>query len=707
MDIAKDLFDLVNKVAGVPALHLACSVATQILITVQKTKENSASLQYLAHLVATSLLEISDHMQGNWDRAPSLVKSKLDTFIINLQEINKFVVKYSSNSRLRAFFNSNDRQTDIQRLKERLMDARLSLLISLGVEASLSLNTVLNTQTTLVSRFNELTIPAGGTEEDPDLQIYNPADFLFLQRITEYKLTNKAKSESVIQVTIDEARRIKDGQICVVKSYQGPKSRLKESEMRRDVNVRKQFRHPLIVQLIGISRYTVTLPFQVYYAPESCEPIRSWMRRTLASNPIETLCGLYDMRKSILGIQDFETNVSLDGDLGDNLLINVRRCGPKLLWTAVYAGELSLTTQKASKTFEIYNRIATNTIVPHWFDPSHRYQDYFSDRHSPDAIADHLCRGSFYSDWGTEARTLEDLVRCDYSEMNLAMLENVFAEQVWFAPTKAWIPPGTYLRLGDVGYVDDEGDFKVIGNIHTSFATETGNNAESQPLERLPVEPWESCYEFSGGAALKGLVMRTEQPSAACQELSYQATFPAREYLFLKLHYIKLEQKKLLSSLRQHAPALIAQHGLLIAPHLLKLVITTEYEWWLTLETIEPVQDPSELLGNGQKYWRQGALSHHVLQTPQVVDKVQHPLFVFVREGGLEVDDQGIPGIMQPSLKIALHHDSTCLQEEEWDLTCGSDISGKKNETRVSLEYKLYQNVHYLQLPVDYSRAGW
>jgi len=31
---------------------------------------------------------------------------------------------------------------------------------------------------------------------------------------------------------------------------------------------------------------------------------------------------------------------------GNNVLVNVRRAGSRLLWTAVYAGELSLTKQK-------------------------------------------------------------------------------------------------------------------------------------------------------------------------------------------------------------------------------------------------------------------------------------------------------------------------------------------------------------------------
>jgi len=107
------------------------------------------------------------------------------------------------------------------------------------------------------------------------------------------------------------------------------------------------------------------------------------------------------------------------------------------------------------------------------------------------------------------------------------------------------------------------------------------------------------------------------------------------------------------------------------------------------LETIAPIEDPSELIGHGPRHWPQGAPSHHVLQKPQVVDKVQHPLFAFIREGGLEVDDQGVPGIRQPALKIALHQDPTCLKDEDWDLTCGSDIAGKESETRVSLEYTL------------------
>lgn len=175
------------------------------------------------------------------------------------------------------------------------------------------------------------------------------------------------------------------------------------------------------------------------------------------------------------------------------------------MWT-----DLILTFIWLQQPFEIYNRIATNTIVPHWFDPMQRYQDFFSDGHSPDAIADHLCRGSFYSGWGSENRNLDDLMKCDYSELNLQMLETAFAENAWFAPRKAWIPPGTFLRLGDIVYVTEDGNFQIIANIH------------DYPSDiKEPVDEWACSYDFTGGSSLNDSVEHSTSAHQIYHETAY------------------------------------------------------------------------------------------------------------------------------------------------------------------------------------------
>jgi len=52
MDIAKDLIDLVNHVSVIPALQPTCSLATEILITVQVNKDESCACMILLHIDA-------------------------------------------------------------------------------------------------------------------------------------------------------------------------------------------------------------------------------------------------------------------------------------------------------------------------------------------------------------------------------------------------------------------------------------------------------------------------------------------------------------------------------------------------------------------------------------------------------------------------------------------------------------------------------
>lgn len=143
---------------------------------------------------------------------------------------------------------------------------------------------------------------------------------------------------------------------------------------------------------------------------------------------------------------------------------------------------------------QMYDRIVTASIVPHWFDPGQKYQEFFEDQHSPEAIVDHFCRGIDYSNWASDQRNLEDLVKTNYSTMNISILENAFAEEAWFAPTKAWMPLGTFLRLGDVGYLTHEGDFRVIGNIHKPSPAIF---KESHTMRSACMLPWECYYDLT------------------------------------------------------------------------------------------------------------------------------------------------------------------------------------------------------------------
>ena len=55
-------------------------------------------------------------------------------------------------------------------------------------------------------------------------------------------------------------------------------------------------RDPLLLQLVGASRATATIPFQVFHFPGGLlQPYVTWVKRTLSFNPVESVYGLLKM----------------------------------------------------------------------------------------------------------------------------------------------------------------------------------------------------------------------------------------------------------------------------------------------------------------------------------------------------------------------------------------------------------------------------
>ena len=51
-----------------------------------------------------------------------------------------------------------------------------------------------------------------------------------------------------------------------------------------------------MLQLVGASKAAASIPFQVFHMPEGhFETLKSWLKKTLSSNPVEAMFGLYDM----------------------------------------------------------------------------------------------------------------------------------------------------------------------------------------------------------------------------------------------------------------------------------------------------------------------------------------------------------------------------------------------------------------------------
>ena len=55
------------------------------------------------------------------------------------------------------------------------------------------------------------------------------------------------------------------------------------------------FREPWLLQLVGASSATATIPFQVFHWPSDLLPYPTWLERTMSVNPVEAIYGLYKM----------------------------------------------------------------------------------------------------------------------------------------------------------------------------------------------------------------------------------------------------------------------------------------------------------------------------------------------------------------------------------------------------------------------------
>ena len=51
-----------------------------------------------------------------------------------------------------------------------------------------------------------------------------------------------------------------------------------------------------ILQLVGVSSATASIPFHIFHMPGGhFETLKSWLERTLSSDPVEAMYGIYDM----------------------------------------------------------------------------------------------------------------------------------------------------------------------------------------------------------------------------------------------------------------------------------------------------------------------------------------------------------------------------------------------------------------------------
>ena len=76
--------------------------------------------------------------------------------------------------------------------------------------------------------------------------------------------------------------------------------------------------------------------------------------------------------------------------------------------------------------------------------------------------------------WTRSSEDLIDILRCRYEDITLPMLGAAFFERGWLAPNVLGIHPIDTLTLGDIGYVNETGNFVVIDNLRHSIQARSG-----------------------------------------------------------------------------------------------------------------------------------------------------------------------------------------------------------------------------------------
>lgn len=73
------------------------------------------------------------------------------------------------------------------------------------------------------------------------------------------------------------------------------------------------------------------------------------------------------------------------------------------------------------------------------------------------------------------------------------------------------------MRLGDIGYVTEDGDVEFLGNIHDY--PEAAIDGAKQ-IQTYPVSPWQCYYDFSGGETVE-TVSKKEHPHGFYEQMKY------------------------------------------------------------------------------------------------------------------------------------------------------------------------------------------
>ena len=82
------------------------------------------------------------------------------------------------------------------------------------------------------------------------------------------------------------------------------------------------------------------------------------------------------------------------------------------------------------------------------------------------AIPASFCGGS--KAWVDDPRQLEDVINCGIGEVTPTSISQALLQVGWLgACTKYIAIPQRNIGLGDIGYVDSDGSFTVVTNLHT------------------------------------------------------------------------------------------------------------------------------------------------------------------------------------------------------------------------------------------------